>query len=76
MTSPVLHPSSPEAAIVPLKSSGPISIPIGFVDMLGVVGGAVGDAKKREADQVLERIRLQATTGVDPGAEERRLAHV
>ncbi len=59
---------SPTGYLVPLKSPGVISIPIGFIVMIlmSLATQPKGEAKV-EADQLFDRIRFQATTGIDPG---------
>lgn len=64
LVSPVFHP---EGALIPLKSPGIISIPIGFLVtwLISLATQPKGEAKV-EADQLFDRIRIQATTGIDP----------
>lgn len=65
----IMSPSvNPTGAIVPISSPGVISIPIGFIVMMlmSLATQPKGEAKV-EADQLFDRIRFQATTGVDPG---------
>lgn len=67
LVSPVFHPENPEAALIPLKSPGLVSIPVGFVVMLlvSLATQPRGD-RKVEADRIFDRVRFQATTGIDP----------
>lgn len=65
LVSPVINPDN---ALFPLKSPGIISIPVGFFVMwlISRATAAKGEARV-EADQLFDRIRVQAVTGVDPG---------
>ena len=75
LMSPVLHPENPEAALVPLKSPGLISIPIGFLVMFVVsLATQPKGAAHAEAAQRFDRIRYQATTGIDPAAPHLKAA--
>lgn len=66
LMSPVLHPENPEAALIPLKSPGIVSIPVGFVVMLLVsLATQPKGEQKVEADRTFDRVRFQATTGID-----------
>lgn len=57
-----------EGALIPLKSPGLISIPVGFLVMwLVSLATQPRHEEKAEADLLFDRIRFQATTGIDPG---------
>jgi SSS family solute:Na+ symporter/cation/acetate symporter len=57
-----------EDALIPLKSPGLISIPVGFLVMwLVSLATQPRSEDKVEADLLFDRIRFQATTGIDPG---------
>lgn len=72
LMSPVLHPANPEVALIPLKSPGLISIPIGFAVMFLVsLATQPRGADKLESDRTFDRIRFQATTGIDPSSVDR-----
>lgn len=72
LMSPVLHPENPEAALIPLKSPGIVSIPVGFAVMLLVsLATRPKGERKSEADRTFDRVRFQATTGIDPREMER-----
>lgn len=62
------QPWSATGGSISLKSPGLISIPVGFIVMaiISLMTQPKGEAKV-EADQLFDRIRIQATTGVDPG---------
>lgn len=65
LLSPAVNPTG---AVMPISSPGVISIPIGFIVMIlmSLATQPKGEAKV-EADQLFDRIRFQATTGIDPG---------
>ena len=64
LVSPVFNP---EGALIPLKSPGIISIPVGFLVtwLISLATQPKGEAAV-EADDLFLRIRIQATTGIDP----------
>lgn len=68
LLSPIFNP---ETSLIKLSSPGLISIPIGFLVMFGVslASQPKGDALT-DADELFERVRFQATTGIDPANPE------
>jgi len=73
LLSPIFNP---EDSLVKLSSPGLISIPIGFLVMVGVslASQPKGDALT-DADELFERVRFQATTGIDPANPEAAPPH-
>ncbi|MDN5762215.1 MAG: cation acetate symporter [Microlunatus sp.] len=61
-------------AILPISSPGLISIPVGFLVMylVSLATQPRGEALV-EADQLFDRIRVQAVTGIDPGDPDDKL---